>query len=202
MPSRQVAQLAQCPLEPQWQGNIDAAIAEARSLAHPRARWVELSDDDLEGLFSTETPIRGIVEGGRRWALIATIGPELGLAVKRRFDESQFLEAVLLDAAGSVAVEATSDIASAACSDMPGGHGDGKGSVRFSPGYCGWDLESQARLFTLLKPEELGIALHSSFLMQPLKSSTGVVVLGDPDLMRVPREHCRSCDAKGCGRRQ
>jgi hypothetical protein len=49
----------------------------------------------------------------------------------------------------------------------------------YSPGYCGWDLSGQKKLFQHLNPCEIGITINESFLMSPLKSVSGVLVHGD-----------------------
>jgi hypothetical protein len=51
--------------------------------------------------------------------------------------------------------------------------------MRFSPGYCGWDLTAQRGLFEALQPAEIGITLSESCLMRPLKSISGVFIAGE-----------------------
>ncbi|MGD8307615.1 MAG: vitamin B12 dependent-methionine synthase activation domain-containing protein [Ignavibacteria bacterium] len=54
--------------------------------------------------------------------------------------------------------------------------------LAYSPGYCGWDLSGQKKLFEYLKPEEIGITLNDSFLMSPLKSVSGVLVYASKEV--------------------
>jgi len=48
----------------------------------------------------------------------------------------------------------------------------------FSPGYCGWDVSEQHKLFSLLPPHFCGIRLTSNALMIPIKSISGIVGVG------------------------
>jgi cobalamin-dependent methionine synthase I len=48
--------------------------------------------------------------------------------------------------------------------------------LRYSPGYCGWHVSGQKKLFEFLQPAEIGITLLESFLMTPLKSISGVLL--------------------------
>jgi hypothetical protein len=52
----------------------------------------------------------------------------------------------------------------------------------YSPGYCGWDLSGQKKLFEHLNPEEIGVIINESYLMSPLKSVSGVLVHGDKEI--------------------
>ena len=58
----------------------------------------------------------------------------------------------------------------------------GIGVLRYSPGYCGWHISGQRRLFAHLRPERIGITLHDSYLMEPLKSVSGVLIAGAKEI--------------------
>ncbi len=49
---------------------------------------------------------------------------------------------------------------------------------RYSPGYCHWDVSDQHRLFALFPPAPCGITLTDSALMNPVKSTSGVIGTG------------------------
>ena len=172
-----------------------AGIAEGRALFAPRARWSALDPASMACLFTGETPVEAIAARGECWAFIATIGEPIESRVKEHFDQGRYLQAVILDAAGSVAVEAVCDLVERDCA------GEGP-SARFSPGYCMWRLENQTALFALLDPERIGIRLMPSMIMQPIKSVSGLVVrAGAEEDLIVPPEDCAQCEATGCGRR-
>jgi len=194
IPLAEVARLAQCPPGGRWDEALENAIEEARGAAEPRGRWCPVPDQEVAGVFDDQTPVASIARGGQRWAFVATIGDSLEGQVRDHFSAGRYLEGVLLDAAGSTAVESLCDL-------VEGAAAGGAQTVRFSPGYCRWSMECQRRLFELLAPEELGVRLLPSLLMQPLKSVSGIVVAGDPETLRVPKESCRACDSRGCSRR-
>jgi hypothetical protein len=88
-----------------------------------------------------------------------------------------------------------------------GGLGDLGGSIpagsvflRYSPGYCGWDITGQRQLFQALRPEEVGITLRESCLMEPLKSISGVLVAARPEAHRFDNTYpfCTTCTTQTC----
>ena len=72
--------------------------------------------------------------------------------------------------------------------------------LAYSPGYCGWHVSAQRKLFDRLRPTECGITLNSSFLMSPLKSVSGVLVAGHPEIHEFPDEFecCAVCVTREC----
>jgi hypothetical protein len=76
-------------------------------------------------------------------------------------------------------------------------------SLRYSPGYCGWHISGQKRLFERLNPAEIGITLNSSFLMQPLKSISGVIVSAERKYHLIKSDYpfCAVCPHRSCRER-
>ena len=74
------------------------------------------------------------------------------------------------------------------------------GILRFSPGYCGWHVSAQKKLFEYLKPEEIGIGLNESCLMQPLKSISGVIFTGRMEIFEFDDNYpfCSDCTDHAC----
>ncbi|UCE26659.1 MAG: hypothetical protein JSW52_09965, partial [Candidatus Coatesbacteria bacterium] len=74
------------------------------------------------------------------------------------------------------------------------------GVLRYSPGYCGWDISGQKKLFEYLKPNDVGITLRESYLMEPLKSVSGVIVAGPAEIhdFELNYPFCRDCVTKFC----
>lgn len=69
-----------------------------------------------------------------------------------------------------------------------------------SPGYCGWHIREQAKLFSLFPDGICGVKLSESFLMSPIKSVSGFFGLGK-DLLPQPY-HCEICTNKNCYNRK
>ena len=72
--------------------------------------------------------------------------------------------------------------------------------LAYSPGHRGWHVSGQRALFAALSPEEIGITLNSSCLMQPLKSVSGVLVAGHPDVHDFDDDFpfCSECSTRDC----
>ena len=70
----------------------------------------------------------------------------------------------------------------------------------YSPGYCGWHISGQRKLFDYLRPDAIGISLNTSCMMNPLKSVSGVLVTAEPDAHRFkPRfSYCPECKDRSC----
>ncbi len=73
-------------------------------------------------------------------------------------------------------------------------------ALRYSPGYCGWHISSQKKLFQVLNPEKIDIKLRESFLMEPLKSISGVIIVGNPKIHRIEKKYpfCKTCKSQNC----
>jgi hypothetical protein len=72
--------------------------------------------------------------------------------------------------------------------------------LTYSPGYCGWHVSGQRALFRVLRPEEIGVTLNESCLMQPLKSVSGVMVAGAAAVhrFRPTYDFCDACATHEC----
>jgi len=70
----------------------------------------------------------------------------------------------------------------------------------YSPGYCGWHITGQIRLFDYLVPQKIGMTLNASCLMQPLKSVSGVLVAGAASIHSFDNdfEFCDDCATQDC----
>jgi hypothetical protein len=73
-------------------------------------------------------------------------------------------------------------------------------ALAYSPGYCGWHISGQKQLFAFLKPEQIGISLTKSCLMRPLKSVSGVVIVGHGSIHEFQDAYpfCERCRTHGC----
>lgn len=117
-------------------------------------------------------------------------------AVKRRDD---MFQTYVMDSVGSQIVESVADY----METILQGELDAKGfhrTNRFSPGYCGWHVSEQPKLFSLFEEERpCGIELTESCLMLPVKSVSGVIGVG-PEVRYLPYS-CNICDMKMCYKR-
>ena len=69
-------------------------------------------------------------------------------------------------------------------------------SNRCSPGYCGWDVSEQGKLFSLLPQGFCGVTLTASLLMTPIKSVSGIIGYGQGT--RKTERPCIQCHQNDC----
>ena len=72
--------------------------------------------------------------------------------------------------------------------------------LRYSPGYCGWHMTGQRKLFEFVQPDRIGVSLTPSCLMQPLKSVSGVMIAGPREIHNFEPSYpcCAECETHGC----
>jgi hypothetical protein len=132
---------------------------------------------------------------------LATIGKYLEETSFRLAKDGLILQATVLDAIGSVAVEKVADLVQSGTREIARAQGDVI-SRRFSPGYCDWNIGQQRMLFYALTGNTVGIRLTGECLMIPQKSISGIIGIG-PSNANVENYHpCKTCRKKDCpGRR-
>ncbi|MCX6332752.1 MAG: methionine synthase [Bacteroidia bacterium] len=136
-----------------------------------------------------------IKKSGSAALFICTAGGEIGVRSRKAMKEGDMLEGYIFDIIGNEAVEAATDLmqndieADLALSGQ-------KITNRFSPGYCGWNVAEQHKLFSLMPTNYCGIRLNESALMNPIKSISGIIGIGE-NVKRLPYT-CKLCDMKDC----
>lgn len=160
-----------------------------------------------EGRNEPETPVGDIFARADRLALFAiTLGAEAGAEIARLFNVNDFALACMLDSAASVAADQIADLVERRYRDalrLDDWRPDDGGVLRYSPGYCGWHISGQKRLFEFLHPEQIGVTLRDSYLMEPLKSVSGVIVAGPREIHNFPITYafCKHCETRSCRQR-
>lgn len=126
---------------------------------------------------------------------LCTAGSEIGIRSKKEMQEGDPLKGYIYDVVGSEIVEAVSDLM----------HGELEKSVnvsgmkitnRYNPGYCGWNVAEQHKLFQLVPDNFCGISLTQSALMDPVKSASGIIGIGRN--VKYNPYTCSYCDQKDC----
>jgi len=118
-------------------------------------------------------------------AIILTVGSEIVETINDLFTKKDFAPGAMLDSVASMAADKSVEILETYLLNyLSESNLTKNGSIvlGYSPGYCGWDLSGQKKLFQRLNPGEIGITLNESFLMSPLKSVSGVLVYGDKEI--------------------
>ncbi len=157
-----------------------------------------------EGRNAPRSPVADIYTRAEHIALFAvTLGERTGEELDRRFAAHDFALAYMLDAMASVAADDVADVAERRFASLLRERGwtAPEGAVlRYSPGYCGWDVTGQRKLFAHLKPERIGLTLTGSCLMIPLKSVSGAIIAGPRAIHRFAPTYdfCERCETHSC----
>jgi hypothetical protein len=160
-----------------------------------------------EGRNEEDTPLKAIYPLANYLNLFAvTIGEVVSLKINSLIKENEFALAAMLDSAASEGTELTAqklELAYRESLKKDGLIDSSQGILRFSPGYCGWHISAQKKLFEFLRPEDIGIELRESFLMQPLKSISGVIVFGLKNIFEFNDAFpfCAECETRECRER-
>lgn len=157
-----------------------------------------------EGLNEPTSVVADIFPRADHLALFTvTLGEVTGSLITEGFATHEFALACVLDAMASESADHAAEHAErrfeSGLRDRGWSNPDG-GVLRYSPGYCGWDVTGQKRLFQYLSPERIGVTLTDSCLMQPLKSVSGVIIAGPKEIHRFPPTYsfCSRCETQEC----
>ena len=134
----------------------------------------------MAGEVALETGVQvcGYMKGAESVALFVCTAGELFTEMSHALNaEGDFLEAYVVDAIGSLAVERAMDnIQSALERDMAAC--GVRITNRYSPGYCNWPLVGQRALFGAIGEHGTGVTLSATCLMSPIKSVSGIIGIG------------------------
>jgi hypothetical protein len=206
-------------LRPAIRETLAEAMAVYLKLAAPIGVAADTTPQDFQRVFEGEgrnapdTPLGRIFPKAQRLVLYAaTIGPVVEQRISELFTEHKYDLGYLLDAVASEAADRAGgqvercyvrgpndDVGMTNVRTSDFGLRTSRGR-RYGPGYCGWHVSGQRRLFEALNPDEIGITLNDSYLMQPLKSVSGVIVIGKPEIHQFAPEFefCSDCRAREC----
>ncbi len=184
---------------------VPQALETFMALSRPRAVTEDVAPEVFreiypgEGRNDPETPLELIYPRATGLALFAgTLGEPLSAEIQRLFDEGDLALAVMLDGAASEGAERLVGLLERSFSADNDRHSSAV--LAYSPGYCGWHVTGQRRLFSALAPEDVGITLNPSCLMAPIKSISGVLVAGPADMHDFDDAFpcCGSCVTREC----
>jgi hypothetical protein len=165
--------------------------------------WARGSVTFIEGSISFKSRIIAKLLGRctRVAIFLVTIGKYLEETSFQLAKDGLVLQATVLDAIGSVAVEKVAGFAQARIKEIVKAQGHVT-SRRFSPGYCDWKIGQQQMLFSALTGDTIGIRLTGECLMVPQKSISGILGIGPSDANLENYDPCKTCRKKDCpGRR-
>jgi hypothetical protein len=188
----------------------EEAILLFRRYAQPTGIVMEISRDDFDVIYvgdgknATDSPVEPIYKLSDDLALFAiTIDESICAEISKLFERNDFALGSMLDAAASEGAELTAQW----IENFYGKHlvkigrfNNKNDILRFSPGYCGWHMSAQKKIFKTLRPEDIDIELNSSFLMKPLKSISGIIISGQKEIFEFDDtfSFCKDCTTHTC----
>jgi hypothetical protein len=192
---------------------ITEALEIFSQCAQPLSLLSEVSVKEFKHIFggagrnAPDTPLQQIFHRADRLVLYAlTMGSEVSAKINACFSNNNFALGAILDSVASLAAENAVEVCEASffntlshkINSLPKNH-----VLSYSPGYCGWHISGQEKLFRFLRPERIGIFLNESFLMNPLKSVSGVLVEGKKEIhiFKSNFPFCSYCKHHSCRER-
>ncbi len=183
------------------------ACDEATTLLSARAMLTAIDLDSFHAIYpgvgenAPLSPLTTIYPQANALALFAvTAGAAICDRITQLFTDHEYALGTALDAAASLAADGgaqwTQEHFAAGCLSA-------QGVLRYSPGYCGWHVSGQHDLFATLAPAEIGITLGESCIMNPIKSVSGVIISGPPQIHEFEPhfDFCDDCADYQCRRR-
>lgn len=191
---------------------LQRALELFQTCSEPQGLNEPISPNEFAGVFAgqgrnaQETPLQKIFQRADCLHLFAfTLGARISGEIKRLFQSDDFALGSVLDAVASLAADQAGRVAEEWVERHAAGQKDGAlpRAFLYSPGYCGWHISGQEKLFARLRPEKIGISLNASFLMTPLKSISGVLVAGPAAIHQFSEVYpfCANCKSPTCRER-
>jgi hypothetical protein len=192
---------------------LDSALDIFRDLAEPKGLMQEVSLPEFEALYpgnglnSPEGPVPLIAPKADGLAIFAaTMGSSLIMKSSELFAKGGPALGFMLDAVNSSAAERLGRrMGLSFVGSMPEEIRNAKRlKVQYyCPGHCGWHISGQTKLFQTLRPEEIGMSVNERWVMQPVKSISGLLVAGEMDIHRFQPafSFCKDCKEHKCVKR-
>ncbi len=159
-----------------------------------------LKDEQLLHINGIEFDIKRIISNQLRKIdqiamFVCTAGQGIGDFSKQLMHDGDFVKGYIVDVVGSEIVESAMD----KIQDDLEKQMESTGlhiTDRYSPGYCGWSVGEQHKLFSFFPRGFCGITLTPSSLMEPIKSVSGIIGIGES--VRRKGYVCNMCEMVNC----
>ena len=181
---------------------LDSQIAMAYKLIKPAYNYALKAIEDIKGrevflegplVFTSQTLSYVLSECECVAVFLSTIGRDLEEECSKLMEKGEMLQATTLDAIGTEAVEKTADKLQDDIAELAKKMGC-QATLRYSPGYCDWDVTQQKVIFQAIDSTALGVKLTANCMMVPLKSISGIIGIGKFDKTKPPP--CFECNRK------
>lgn len=180
---------------------FDQIIGDVSTWLRPRICYTVVTPEQVEAVgFSMGNIVTHQLKGAKAYAFfVCTAGMEYQQYQDKLMADGDMVRVFIADALGSTLAECCADRMEErlqANIDKLGW----KRTNRYSPGYCGWHVREQQRLFPFFPPQPCGVNLTDSSLMIPIKSVSGIIGLG-PEVKYHPYT-CGLCNYAKCYKRK
>lgn len=185
---------------------VNYLLSEIDFVTHPKC-FFRMFDGEI---YSTEIQLNNnvvlhtgsvityLLKGSTRFALfVATAGQEFQFYFDSLKMKGDMLETFIVDTIGSLIAERAGDLVELLLEREIGNE---KHTNRFSPGYCGWKLSNQKEIFSLMGNNPCSITLSDVFLMDPIKSISGIIGIGEKVNEKI--YGCKFCELESCYKRK
>ncbi len=126
---------------------------------------------------------------------VCTSGKGITQQYEEYINKNELVKAYFVDMLGNIIVEKAMDMIQERISDEMKTRGMNI-TNRYSPGYCNWNTNEQAKIFSMLPDNPCGIKLTQSSLMIPSKSISGVIGCGKN--VKYTAYGCQLCELEMC----
>jgi hypothetical protein len=159
-----------------------------------------LKDEQLLHINGIEFDIKRIISNQLRKIdqiamFVCTAGQGIGDFSKQLMHDGDFVKGYIVDVVGSEIVESAMDKIQNDLEKQMESTGLHI-TDRYSPGYCGWSVGEQHKLFSFFPRGFCGITLTPSSLMEPIKSVSGIIGIGEN--VRRKGYVCNMCEMVNC----
>jgi len=193
------------PVSERVEGLVEEARKLYEALARPVGLIAAISPSEFRGVYEDDggnadrSPLPGIAAKAERLALFAaTLGDRVSRKINNLFTENDPALGCMLDGIASERANGAANLLGRTFREFlleDGVADSGTRVLPYSPGYCGWHVSGQQRLFAFLDPRQIGIELNTSSLMSPIKSVSGVLVAGPQEIHEFDNDFdfCLDC---------
>lgn len=184
---------------------IKEVLIEAAQVAEIKAEFriydsIEFTGNNSLNINSVNFQIdkvifRELKESDSIAVFVCTAGEGIGNRSKKFMQDGDLLKGYIFDVVGSEVADGAAELMQKEL-EKEASLSAKKITNRYSPGYCGWYVAEQHKLFQLLPDNYCGIKLTHSALMDPVKSVSGIIGIGR-DVTFNPYT-CDLCGLKDC----
>lgn len=180
--------------------SLELSLELLKEKSKPIAIIEECSKSDFtdiylgEGENAADSPLPHIIKKAEKIRLfVVTIGENVSEEINKYFDQNEFPIGSFIDSGASLTADNIVGVLENRLTNQ-------STTLAYSPGYCGWHVSGQKKLFKFLKPDKIGITLNDSCLMTPLKSVSGVLVSGPSAIHIFDNKYsfCKECTTYSC----